>query len=152
MIKVNMFGRMPSGVSRVLLQRASHAVDRELGKRRELQMGLRFISEREMEKLNHRYRGLRRATDVLSFSGEAPVPWSKMFSTHRNDELGDVVIAPAYAKREARRRAIDFSEEIVRLMIHGMLHLFGFDHAKEREEASMFALQEKLVDQCFDDE
>ena len=64
-------------------------------------------------------------------------------------ELGDIVICPSYATREAKRRAISAREELLRLMIHGVLHLKGYDHATEDEEMVMFRLQEELLERIM---
>jgi probable rRNA maturation factor len=58
---------------------------------------------------------------------------------------GDIFIAPVYVRKESERRAISFHEELLRVMIHGMLHLMGYDHATKREEREMFGLQEHAL-------
>lgn len=149
MIQVNMFGRLPRGMHSDVPQKVARAVGRALTLRKRYELGLRFVSEREIENLNRRYRGVRRPTDVLAFGSEFLENASPRTSGQSVHELGDVIIAPAYARREARRRSIDVSEELLRLMIHGMLHLFGFDHANERDEAQMFKIQEDLLARCI---
>ena len=69
-----------------------------------------------MRSLNRRYRRKDRSTDVLAFPGGA------------NGFLGDVVISVPYASRQARRRGEPASREIDRLLVHGLLHLCGYDH------------------------
>ncbi len=107
-------------------------------------IGLRFVSPLAIRRLNRAYRRLDRATDVLSFPCFQP---SKPMVAARHEPwpLGDIVICPSYAAREARRRGIALREELVRLLVHGALHLVGFDHATEREETRMFSLQEHVV-------
>jgi probable rRNA maturation factor len=107
-------------------------------------ISIRFVTEGEMKKLNRQFRGKDRATDVLSFATE------EALAVEGEREAGDLVVCPAYAEREARRRAIRPREELVRLVVHGTLHLAGMDHATEPDEARMFRLQERVVEQVMD--
>jgi probable rRNA maturation factor len=77
---------------------------------------------------------MNRPTDVLSFSSEDA------------GYLGDLAICVPYASREAKRRAIPVTEELVRLLVHGTLHLSGYDHATAKQEEVMFRLQERIVE------
>ncbi len=98
-----------------------------------------------MQVLNKRYRKLDRPTDVLSFSSqEADLP-KALQSTLIS--WGDVIICPPYAKKEAKRRSLPLREELIRLLIHGVLHLAGYDHQTEKDEAKMFGIQEGLVEE-----
>ena len=78
--------------------------------------GVALVSDRRIAALNRRYRGLARPTDVLSFAAEG------------NGYLGDVVISAPTARRQARRYRHSLTEEIELLMLHGLLHLMGYDH------------------------
>lgn len=98
-----------------------------------------FVTDDAMRKLNRRWRRKDRTTDVLSFAPPA-LPAS---SAPR--EWGDIFVSPAYVRTEARRRSIAFREETLRVIVHGMLHLMGYDHATDREETEMFTLQEQSV-------
>ena len=88
-----------------------------------------------MRELNRVYRGLDRTTDVLSFSmaeGHA------VGASHPGPELlGDVVISVETAARNAERRETDAMDEIKALLVHGVLHLLGYDHTGPREAARM---------------
>lgn len=144
MITVTLSGRLPSGLSSFVVTRAVRSV--VLATRPSLKgsVGVRFVTEAVMAKLNHSYRGKNRPTDVLSFTAEAPEKFR--IPTGVAKELGDIIIAPAYARREAARRGISATEELVRLIVHGTLHLLGYDHATDAQESRMFRLQEKLVE------
>ncbi len=83
-----------------------------------------------MRSLNRRWRGKDRSTDVLAFPAPA------------DGFLGDIVIAVSYAAREARRRGSPVAREIDRLLLHGFLHLCGYDH--ETDGGQMDALEAKL--------
>jgi probable rRNA maturation factor len=96
-----------------------------------------------MQQYNKRYRGKDRPTDVLSFEASAEMK--------RDDPgyLGDLLLCVEYAAHEAHRRGISLEEELARLVIHGVLHLVGYDHATVREELVMFGLQEACLDRVL---
>jgi len=95
-----------------------------------------FCADARMRTLNRRYRGKDRTTDVLAFpAGTGAASGSGSF-------LGDIVISVPYAAREARRREDTRSREIDRLLVHGFLHLLGYDH--ETDEGQMDALEGRL--------
>ncbi len=91
-----------------------------------------FCADRRMRTLNRRYRGQDRPTDVLAFpAGE-----------DGGGFLGDIVISVPYAAREARRRRESGAREIDRLLVHGLLHLMGYDH--ETDNGEMDALETRV--------
>jgi probable rRNA maturation factor len=94
---------------------------------------LAFVTDAEMRELNTRYRRTRRVTDVLAFGpalpaglrGAAVIAFVER-SPEGRLELGDLVIAPDVARRQARRRGWSLAEEIAFLAAHGALHLVGY--------------------------
>lgn len=90
-----------------------------------------FCADTRMRTLNRRYRGRDKTTDVLAF----PAASGGGF-------LGDIVISVPYAAREARRRREPREREIDRLLLHGFLHLLGYDH--ETDHGQMDALEGRL--------
>ena len=102
-----------------------------------------LVCDRKMRDLNHRFRGIDRVTDVLSF------PAGPDGTGHRRDGpaggprwLGDIVIATGRAARQARAAGLTESEERRRLALHGLLHLLGYDH--ERDDGRMRRLERRL--------
>jgi rRNA maturation RNase YbeY len=89
--------------------------------------------------LNRRFRGRRGATDVLSFSLREGA-----HAKHRGGLLGDVVIAVGVARRQARERGHSLADECLRLLIHGVLHLLGYDHARPAQARRMRAKERAL--------
>jgi probable rRNA maturation factor len=89
-----------------------------------------FCGDRRMRTLNRRYRRKDRSTDVLAF----PAGGAEL--------LGDIVISVPFASRQARRRGEPTSREIERLLVHGLLHLHGYDH--ETDDGEMDALEARL--------
>ena len=82
-------------------------------------------------------------TDVLSF----PIDELRPHQELKPDQvtLGDVVICPAVAGKQAESAGHSFEDEMYILLVHGILHLMGFDHVDEREEAEMFGLQRSII-------
>src|ERR1051326_189835 len=93
-----------------------------------------FVSDRSMRELNRRWRGKRGTTDVLSFpSGQ------EEFEKGEGARLGGVVISAEQAERQAAEHGLDFDEEVAQLILHGLLHLCGYDH--ETDSGEMNALE-----------
>ncbi|MBU1907513.1 rRNA maturation RNase YbeY [Patescibacteria group bacterium] len=137
MIRVNVSGRVPARLKSGLLERAIRETFKAARRRPRGEVAVRFVSDNDIKSLNRLYRGINKPTDVLSFSAEPPVDW------------GDVIIAAAFAKKEASLRGVPMAEELVRLAVHGVLHLMGYDHVLKKEGTRMLALQEKVVSNVF---
>lgn len=104
-------------------------------------VGVLLVGDRCMRALNRDYRGIDRTTDVLSFSQLE----GKLFQDH-SPELGDIVISPAQALRQAIERGAAFEQEMDTLLIHGLLHLIGYDHEKNSYQArKMRAMEKELL-------
>jgi probable rRNA maturation factor len=96
-----------------------------------------FVSDRAMRGLNRRWRGKVGTTDVLSFpSGQ------EEFEKGVGLSLGDVVVSVEQAARQAAEHGLDFEGEVAQLILHGLLHLCGYDH--ETDGGEMNALELKL--------
>jgi probable rRNA maturation factor len=120
-------GAPPAARVRGLLSRAARAARAPSS-----EVSVLFCADRRMRALNRRYRGLDRPTDVLAFPAEGA----------GKDFLGDIVISVPYAAREARRRREPHAREIDRLLVHGLLHLMGYDH--ETDDGEMDALETRV--------
>jgi probable rRNA maturation factor len=95
-----------------------------------------FVSDRAMRDLNQRFRERKGTTDVLSFPVErAP------FEQPEDISLGDVVISVEQAGRQASENGLDFENEIAQLVLHGLLHLCGYDHEKDDGEMNRLELR-----------
>ena len=103
------------------------------------ELSIALVDDDEIAALNGAHRGKHRKTDVLSFSlleGE--------HSGHRGAMLGDVVIGFETAARQARVAHRSFDDEVFRLLIHGTLHLLGWDHENDEDERAMRAEERRL--------
>ena len=96
-----------------------------------------FVSDRTMRELNRRWRGKHGTTDVLSFPSE-----QDEFEKLEGLNLGDVVISVERAARQAKEHGLDFETEVAQLILHGLLHLCGYDH--ERDDGEMNRLELRL--------
>jgi len=94
-----------------------------------------FVSDARMRGLNKTFRGKNSTTDVLSFPFEADV-----FETGA-DTLGDIVISASQARKQALENNLDLESEIKQLILHGILHLCGFDHERDGGEMNRRELE-----------
>jgi probable rRNA maturation factor len=111
------------------------------------EISLLFVNDRKMRMLNRRYRGVDRTTDVLSFPQYRPgelksevrrlsyLSASRLQAASGLLLLGDLVINLHKAKRQALENMISTDEELTRLLIHGLLHLVGYDHEQGKHAA-----------------
>lgn len=96
-----------------------------------------LCDDREIRRLNKRYRDKDKATDVLSFDvGDGLT---------EDEPFGDVVVSVETARRQARAYGAPLMEEMQRLIVHGTLHLCGYDHHERREAARMHGLTRRLL-------
>ncbi len=100
------------------------------------EFGLIFLDQLEARKLNKQYRQRNYATDVLSFEGDT------------DHSLGELVICPTVIRQQAGDHGLSFKEELGYMVLHGVLHLLGFDHERGGAEAKqMFEIQDQVFEQ-----
>ncbi|MDX9731677.1 MAG: rRNA maturation RNase YbeY [Bdellovibrionales bacterium] len=99
------------------------------------ELTLVFVSRNEIQNLNRTYRGKDKPTDVLSFDGI------------EEGSLGELVFSLAVIKKQAREHGLTDQVELGYMILHGILHLLGYDHEQqEREATRMFRLQDRVFD------
>lgn len=99
------------------------------------ELTIAFLDEKQARALNKMYRGRDYATDVLSFVDET------------DGSLGEIAICPEVVKKQAKEHGLSFDEELGYMILHGMLHLLGFDHEKsKREDKIMLSLQDSIFE------
>jgi len=104
-----------------------------------------FVSDAEIARWNEAYRKKKGPTDVLSFPSVSGARFrfeEKKKSARAVGSLGDIAIAPETAKRYAKKNGRTLSSEIRVLMLHGVLHLMGYDH--ESDQGQMNRIEQKL--------
>lgn len=109
------------------LKRKALFILKILGVSGDKELCVAFVDDEEMRKLNADYRNTSRTTDVLSFPQDGP----------DDSILGDVIISIDTAIRRSKLRKLSIEDEIHELMIHGILHLLGYDHKKKNEARVM---------------
>ncbi len=123
---------------------ALHALAVE-GADEEAELSVAFIDEGRMAEINERYTGHEGPTDVLAF----PLDEDEEESGAPSEEpqlLGDVVICPAVAARHAAEYESSTEAEMSLLLVHGVLHLLGYDHASDDEAAAMRRREAKILE------
>jgi probable rRNA maturation factor len=141
---------VPIALERV--RRLAHTVLQAEGVRDAL-VSIAFVTPRTISQLNRRHLGHRGPTDVIAF-GFAPQSIRPSGRTHARRAggggealVGDVYIAPSVARRNATRWGVGIREELARLVVHGVLHVVGYDHpaGADRVDSAMWRRQESLV-------
>ncbi len=116
-------------------------------------MSINFVSADEIRELNQKFRGIDRATDVLSFPNLDKKPNDKLkkFANDCDENgivlLGDVVICKEVAYQQAKDYEHSKKREICFLALHGLLHLLGYDHIKSEDEKLMMSTADKILKQ-----
>jgi len=134
---------LPSDLSLEWFERFIGRVLERLNQPAGIETGVLVTSDAQIRELNNRFRGVDAATDVLAFSqrGEEGFVTPPDAASH----LGDVVISLPTAKRQAADSGHPLHAEIALLIVHGLLHLVGYDHATADEEAVMWWLQDDIL-------
>ena len=100
---------------------------------------IRIVDEAESQTLNREYRGVDRPTNVLSFPSELP-------TEVESDLLGDLVISAPVVQREANEQDKPLQAHWAHMVIHGVLHLIGFEHETDRQAHEMETLERSLLE------
>lgn len=111
-------------------------------------ISLTFLDDDEIRHINNEWRGKDRATNVLSFPAfDTEELENKDYLHAPMNEFGDVIIAWSYCKKEAETANIPFSEHIFHMVIHGILHILGYDHIEPQDAETMEALEIEILKQ-----
>jgi probable rRNA maturation factor len=97
----------------------------------ELSATIAFVSDKRIRELNRQFRGIDRPTDVLSFPTDGP----------DESNLGDIAISVETAAAQAKENGLSFEDEIAQLILHGLLHLSGYDHETDNGEMNRLELR-----------
>lgn len=105
-------------------------------KKNKLGLSIALVGQGRMRKINKKYRGKNRVTDVLSFSSSKILMEKfKIGNLQKIEGLGEIVISIREVKKNAKRLKSNFEKELAQVLIHGILHLLGYDHEKSEKEA-----------------
>lgn len=143
-IKPEFQDRVHEGWLRAL---AGTVLERE-GPQGPVELGILVAGDEAVRELNRRYRGLDSATDVLSFAltegGDFVAPPDGLL------HLGEVIISYPQAERQAQERGVETRQEVALLLVHGILHLLGYDHADRSQVRHMKAKERALLQAILD--
>ena len=112
------------------------------------ELSIALVDDLEIQRLNRTYRGIDRSTDVLSFAQQETLD-PQMIQPHSNDPslpllLGDVILSVETIQKQAVEQGHAFERELDFLLIHGILHLRGYDHQTDAEAQVMERLEREL--------
>ncbi len=140
MIRIHLNAAPTRAIPRSLLERALGALLRDHNIDR-AELSVTFLDDDAITLLHERHLGRPGPTDVIAFALHGPT----------EDPLGDIYIGHAQASRQAHALGIAEREELVRLAIHGALHVLGYTHSEgaEREAGRMYRIQEALLQEAL---
>lgn len=130
--------RVKAPIGDATVRKAIEGALRGAGRKGAFEVGVVFVSDAEMTKLNTMYRGKHKTTDVLSFGNDGAWPGPE-------ELLGDIIVSVAQAGRQAKTAKKPVRAEVAMLLVHGTLHLLGYDHETLKDEKVMFPLQNRIL-------
>lgn len=143
-MSIDVLNEVGYDIDEMELARCATYVMREMRVHPGADLSLRLVDEPTMEVLHVKWMDLPGSTDVMSFPMDELRP-GREGEPPEEGILGDIVICPSVAERQAAEAGHAAIEEILLLTTHGLLHLLGYDHASPQEEKEMFELQRQLL-------
>ena len=105
---------------------------------KKIYLSLLLSNNKNIKKLNNKFRNKNKHTDVLSF------PFHQKSKKLKEIYLGDIIISFNYMNKSKKLSTYDFKEKVVKIFIHGFLHLLDFDHIKKKDYVKMFNEEQKI--------
>ena len=135
MVEINRL--TPEKIDEKFFKKTAEAVLKGENKKGELSVV--FVCQRRIQGLNKKYRKKDKPTDVLSFK----------YNEDKNT-LGEIVICPEIVKKNAKKFDLDYNKELTKVLIHGILHILGYDHENlEKEAREMEKVENKYLKKLF---
>lgn len=107
-------------------------------------LSIALVGQGRMRKINKRYRGKNRITDVLAFpESRVLLEKFKVGPVQKTQQLGEIIICFREVKKNAKKYNTTFEKELARVLIHGLLHLLGYDHEKSETESEKMRRKEE---------
>lgn len=116
-----------------------------LGKPKNFSVNLNLSDDEAIKALNKEFRGIDKPTNVLSFANVDDAFFNQMLETEEDICLGDVMIAYETMKEQTKELEISLKDHFCHLWVHGLLHILGFDHIQEEDQAEMEAKEIKIL-------
>lgn len=123
----------------------------KINKKNNLEMSITFVNETRSNEINKKYRAKDRPTDVISFAiedGEDQIDWAAFSSQglEISEDIGDLFMCPSVIARHSKEYGTGWEREFGYTLVHGFLHLNGFDHIKPAEAKNMFKIQGEILE------
>lgn len=121
---------------------------KEIGKDNSLEMSINFVDETKSNEINKKYRDKDRPTDVISFAiedGDGLDLSVFLDEPDFQEDIGDLFMCPSVIKRHSQEYETGFDREFGYTIVHGFLHLNGYDHIEPGEAKEMFGIQGKVL-------
>jgi probable rRNA maturation factor len=131
-------------VQKAEIRRWAEAIMRAEGLTELPDMAVVITDDESIQALNRDFRGLDEPTDVLAFGEEKPGPF--VLAPGEPAYLGDIVISLERAEAQAQERNVPVKTELQLLLVHGILHLLGYDHHTEAAQRQMWARQDAILE------
>lgn len=131
------------------LRQVALRILQKLGCQKSCELSIALVDDQEIRRLNREYRGIDRSTDVLSFAQQEQGD-SEPIQLHAEDEsfpriLGDVILSVETTQKQAEEHGSPFEKELYFLLIHGILHLLGYDHHTDHDARRMKRLEQEIL-------
>jgi probable rRNA maturation factor len=126
-------------IDRALLENAAQQTLGQVDPQRDADLSLALSDDDQIRRLNRQFLDVDAPTDVLAFPGSEIDPDSQV------EYLGDVIISYPRALAQSIAAGHSVEDELCLLVVHGVLHLLGYDHSNEQEKAAMWALQDQIL-------
>jgi probable rRNA maturation factor len=137
-IMINVSNALSQKVNLELLEKAIQ-ITLETHNKADADLTLQITNDETIRQLNHTYRGVNKATDVLAFNQDFINPETNQLY------LGDIIISIDRAFIQAHENNHTINKECALLTIHGTLHLLGYDHSNDQEKLKMWKIQDKIL-------
>ena len=106
--------------------------------KKKVSLTILFSNNKNIKKLNKKFRNKNKATDVLSFPSE------KKFNIKKSHYIGDIVISYEFMNKPKALNTLEFKNKVTKIFIHGFLHLLGYDHVKLKDFKKMLIEEQKI--------
>lgn len=116
-----------------------------LNRKQDWSLSVIYVTPEQIHEINREYRGVDRATDVISFAMQDDM--SNVLIEEDSFELGDIFINVEAIRQQAKAYGHSIRREACFLFCHGLLHLMGYDHMTKEDEVVMFGLQDEILDE-----
>jgi len=151
-IGIHIEGKFQACIDRRWARKIAQDILKAEGVTSPYEMSLVFTDSETVQRLNRDYRGVDEPTDVLAFYMLPQQADKDSFFVYPPDgvtRLGEVIISYPQAAEQAKKQGHSVEKELALLIIHGILHLLGYDHEKPEEEKRMREREEELLGKCL---